>query len=392
MKVLIASSFAGSVGGVQSHVDTLRSALGRAGVESILVARSSITLADLADLADMVKAMLMAGGRIDVGRAKFAEQATVRLRRKIERVARAPATRPDLLHAHDALITADEVQPRLPTVLTVHGPLSREVALAAEGGLPRPRYVAYIRKAEIRAYRAADALIAVDSGQKAIIVEDFGIPESKVTIVPNAVDTDIFSPRAVPPAAVPYLLVARRLVPKTGVHVAIRALALATSFQGELWIAGDGQERPGLQRLTRELGLEGRVRFLGTVGRAAMIDLIAGSRGSIIPSVPVGGVVEATSIAALEAMSMARPVWASRIGGLADIISHGQNGFLFPAGDARSLADLLDRTAGDPALLAAIGGAARTHALEHHGTAAWAAQTLEVYEAALGSFRPALRT
>jgi glycosyltransferase involved in cell wall biosynthesis len=60
-----------------------------------------------------------------------------------------------------------------------------------------------------------------------------------------------------------------------------------------------------------------------------------------VPSVPEGGVVEATSIAAQEAMALGAPVVASDLGGLRELIRHGENGLLYPPGDPEELAQAL---------------------------------------------------
>lgn len=109
------------------------------------------------------------------------------------------------------------------------------------------------------------------------------------------------------------------MVPKNGVHIAIEAMKYVKA-RVQLWIAGDGEERKNLERLVSTLGLEEKVKFLGFVDSKEMVSLMNQTRGIIIPSIPVSGVIEASSISALEGMSVGKPIIASNIGGLQEII------------------------------------------------------------------------
>jgi glycosyltransferase involved in cell wall biosynthesis len=172
-----------------------------------------------------------------------------------------------LIHAHDVLFLRAALEalrkgPRadLPKVLTVHGPLWHEVRMLM--GDRSPRFAAFARESEELAYAAADAVITVDGNLRDLLVREYGVPPAKIRAIPNGVDTDWFAPGGDPAGpAVPYFLVPRRLVPKNGVHVAIEAFARLGRPGVELWIAGDGPERPVLEERVRRHRLQGRVRF-----------------------------------------------------------------------------------------------------------------------------------
>lgn len=247
-----------------------------------------------------------------------------------------------------------------------------------------PAYFSYLKEMEQRAYRFARAIIAVDTGQKEIIISDYHVPPEKVSVIHNAVDTDLFAPQ--PPQEEghkPFLFVPRRLVPKNGVHVAVEAFHFIEDLEVELWIAGDGSERLYLEKLVAELNLTSKVRFLGSVDRNDIVNLMNASIGIIVPSVPVEGVVEATSIAALEGMSMGKPVFASNIGGLAEIIKNNETGFLFEAGDAKALGMLLRHALIDTEWSRDIGRKAREYVIVNHNLEVWIQQVIGVYRDAL---------
>jgi len=256
---------------------------------------------------------------------------------------------PGLVHCHDPLATVAAVRAlrncgmRLPVIQTVHGPWSRETIM---GGASRTgAHVSRIRAFEKEAFSDAAHLIAVDTGQADILAADFHVPPQKITVIPNAVDvTNIASLLGGPvPAGIsePYFVVPRRLVRKNGVEVAVRAMAHLGKSAATLVVAGDGPLRNELRRCASDLNIPGRIIFLGDVERAILLPLMRRSLGVIIPSVPSEGVVEATSLAALEGLACGAPLIASGIGGLSEIVSRASIGFLFPPGDAVALASLM---------------------------------------------------
>ena len=134
----------------------------------------------------------------------------------------------------------------------------------------------------------------------------------------------------------PYLLGIGRHVPQKGFDVLLRAFALTVGQDNDthdLLLAGDGAERVALEQLTRELGIENRVRFVGRVGRPDAVRLFTGCDFFVLPSrhEPMG-------IVNLEAMAAGKAVIASHVGGVPELVQDGLHGLLVPADDAPALA------------------------------------------------------
>lgn len=306
------------------------------------------------------------------------------LQMRLRRVIR--SLRIDVIHCHDvcaavAVMSSIPKCYRLPVVLTVHGLLAKEAQML---GQRRPWFVSFLQGEERRAYELADHIICVDSSLRDALVRENRIRSDKISVVFNAVDTSKFAPcpQSGVTSSSSTFLVPRRLVPKNGVRVAIEAMKLVTN--AKLLIAGDGPLRKDLERLCKEIGVERRVQFLGTVEHSEMVRIMNSVAGVIIPSVPVHGVTEATSLAALEAMSTGKPVVASNIGGLAEIIEDQKTGLLFEAGNATDLAQKLTMLIDNHDLQCVLGRNAREAAIVQYGTDAWVRRIVAIYERASG--------
>lgn len=184
---------------------------------------------------------------------------------------------------------------------------------------------------------------------------------------------------AVPPPYVaegPFRVgVLSRLVALKNVDCALRAVALVAA-QGvniELEIAGTGPEEATLYMLAKSLGIEHRVRFLGW--REDVPALLR--RWYLLTT---ASQEESFCMAALEAMAQARPVLASRVGGLPELVADGVTGFLFPAGDAQAMAERLAALAADRGRAEQMGRAGWHRARESFSAARQARRTLALYE------------
>lgn len=209
-------------------------------------------------------------------------------------------------------------------------------------------------------------------------VADGLLPGLSTEPVTNGVDTSVFRrcEPSLPPVSGPLLVVPRRLFPKNGVRFFVQAMPeIAAAVPGvEAILVGDGPEREELENLSAQLGLADRVRFLGARPNAEMPGILSSAAVAVVPSL-----MEATSIAALEAMACELPVAASRVGGLPEIVDESV-GTLFEPGDpadlARRLVVLLRRTN-----LQEAGRRARERVATRWSNDRLVERHLEVYEA-----------
>ena len=117
-----------------------------------------------------------------------------------------------------------------------------------------------------------------------------------------------------------------------------------------LCMVGDGPDRPAIERRAHELGLMRDTLFLGYQEEVA--PFYAAFDAMILPSINEG-----TPVSAIEALAAGRPVVATRVGGVPDVVREGENGFLVEAGDVDALAERLAQLAADPELRERLGAA-----------------------------------
>jgi len=213
---------------------------------------------------------------------------------------------------------------------------------------------------DLKYYRHCDHLIVNTSGIVDYAVGN-GWPRQRITHLPNFVPDANSAPVLLSGEAatsnnpVPLALALGRLHPNKGFDFLLEALAATAKV--DLWIAGDGPQRQGLERLSTRLGITDRVRFLGW--REDVPALMASSDLLVCPSLhePLGNVV-------IEAWSAGLPVVATASDGPAGLITDGETGILVPLPGANGrgpalLACAIERLCADPALRAKLGKAGR---------------------------------
>ena len=315
------------------------------------------------------------------GAAEFAQRLTeagvpvegIRLLRAAGPVAFAPVLRlvrrakPQILHTH--LVHADFYG-------LVAGTLARvPVRVSTKHGFNSFRERRTFALADRGVARLAHLQIAISGGLARYLAETEGFDEAAFEVVHYGIAT---GPEPAPYAGGSRLLCVGRLVPVKGIETLLRAFAAALREQPDLTldIAGDGPLRAELESLATDLGLAGSVRFLGRVeGIGAEMEKAA---AVVVPSLGEG-----FGMVALEAAERGRPVIASAVGGLPEIVDDGRTGVLVPSRDVPVLAAAMVEMVRDPARAAALGRAARERALAEFSLARCADRIDALYREAL---------
>ncbi len=388
MKVLLATQqVIPHEGGLSTHMVDLAAGLERLGHEVRLIHGGQASGSGLARIGRMAASLGDLDRYVCWSMGALLRRLGGLLLREIEAFA------PDLVHCHDPYAAATVAgvigSGSPPVVETVHGPALYEAQMG--NSIRGPRHRNFILDCEQRAFAAARRLIAVDSGQAAILRNDYGVDGSRITVIFNCVNVAEVRRLAAADSPLrpvePFFLVPRRLVPKTGVRYAIEALARMQQTNVRLVIAGQGPLRGELEALANSLGLAGRTRFLGSVPRAQLLPLFPRAAAVIVPSVPESGVVEATSLAVTEAMAAGTIPIASNIGGLAELIQNEQTGLLVPPADPGALAAAMAKALGDSPLRRRLLGGAKEKVEADYDTHAWLEKTIAVYRQALAEAR-----
>jgi glycosyltransferase involved in cell wall biosynthesis len=221
--------------------------------------------------------------------------------------------------------------------------------------------VRLLRQARDRTLRRVDALVC-PSAYLASLAVAWGVEGERVTVVPNAAPPLPAMPerdeaRAGFGVAGPTLAFAGRITRQKALDVALDALARVNGVS--LLVAGDGPDLPAVRRQATERGLDGRVRFVGSLGRDDVLALFRAADASLLSSS-----WENFPHTVVEALAVGTPVIATAVGGVPELVRDGSNGLLVPAGDAGALADAIRRVVAEPGLRERLAEAA-PRSVEH---------------------------
>ncbi|GAC1638931.1 MAG: glycosyltransferase [Herpetosiphon sp.] len=297
------------------------------------------------------------------------------------------AARFDLVHGHWALPNGAVAamvarRRRLPLVLSLHGSdvyfAERNAALALSAGWT--------------ARQAAE--ITACSGDLAARMVGLGADPGSVSVVPYGVDADRFVPDdgqqtreqlGIAPGQ-PVLMWISRMVYKKGVHVLLQALPLVLREHPHcvLVLGGYGDLHDALVEQAARLGISDQVRFPGTIPHDRVNRFWNAADVVVVPAVhDQRGNVDGLPNMLLEAMSSGRPIVASRVAGIPQVIEDGVHGLLVPEGDAPALAAAINTLLADTGRAAALGRAARARVERELRWPQIAARFEAVYERAL---------
>jgi len=284
-----------------------------------------------------------------------------------------PLVKPDVLHAHSPALNG---MAALRAAKKFGIPVVYEVRAfwedaAVDHGTCREGDTRYraTRALETNVLRRADAVTCICEGLRDDIIAR-GIPDKKVTVIPNAVDIEHFQLGSVPD---PELARSLGLEGKTvlgfigsfyayeGLSLLLDALPRMVAEQPEIRVllVGGGQEEQNLKRQAQDLGVADKVIFTGRVPHGEvqhyydLVDVL------VYPRISMRLTDLVTPLKPLEAMAQGRLVVASDVGGHCELIRDGETGCLFRAGDAQDLVDTVLQLLSARQLWPALRAAAR---------------------------------
>lgn len=287
----------------------------------------------------------------------------------------------DLLHVHyaiphsiSAILARESLKPkrRLPVITTLHG---TDITLvgADRSYLPITRY----------GIVQSDGVTAISEYLKEATREIFQFDD--ITVIPNFVCQEDYKRapeeslrRSLSPNDEPLLVHVSNFRPvKRPVDcIEILARVLKKGIKTRLVMVGDGSERTNAEHQARCLGIYDSCSFVGKQPR--IVDYLSVSDVLLLPSEQ-----ESFGLAALEAMACELPVIASRVGGLPEVVTDGETGYLSEVGDVEKMANDAARLLSDGDFRRAMGQRARESAISRYRTDIIIPKYINFYERVL---------
>jgi len=228
-----------------------------------------------------------------------------------------------------------------PVVETIHHPVTIDRDLAVKSAISLAdklglrRWFSFINM-QIKVARRLSHIITVSQTACQHIAKAFGIPEGKLRVVYNGIDTDIFSPSPkVNRLENKLLVVISRDTAVKGLRYMLEAFAILRQKQNlELIVVAKETDNSTTQKLISNLGIRDYVKFIDEIDTAELINQYRLASVAVIPSI-----YEGFGLPAAEAMACGAPVVSTTAGALPEIV--GDAGILVPPADTKALAEAI---------------------------------------------------
>ncbi len=277
-------------------------------------------------------------------------------------------------HEIDAVLFSSMVMAALAVPLkrhlAEHGVVSAAIANGLDATTPTWPYPHFIR----RVFSSLDIVLPI-SNATAEACRARGLSDAKCAVVLLGIKLDRFAPpesrpaardrlvSRVDPGSNPGLILCSvgRLVPRKGVAWFIENVLPSLPDDVHLYVAGEGPDRSRIEDAVASNDLSHRVKLLGAVSEEELQELYHGSDLFIMPNVPIPGDMEGFGLVMLEAGLCGLPVIASRLEGIADVITEDENGHLASTGSVPEFRNAIMRYHDDQEALAAASERAVRH-------------------------------
>lgn len=231
--------------------------------------------------------------------------------------------------------------------------------------------------------RCADAVTSVSQQIATCLRDQFG--DRKVVCIPNGVDQAELRRAAqsgtpvIPPG---HFVYGGRLHPEKRVPLLVEIFkeCIDAGVDRNLYIIGDGEEREAVAQYISRHRLGERVVMLGAMSHQKVLSALARARCLLLASSDEG-----CPNIMLEAMALGVPVIGASVGGVPELVIHGETGYLFPPDDPQTAKEYILRVARDPHHARAMGWRGAEVAVQKFDLAATVGQYLELYQSLLGA-------
>lgn len=276
-------------------------------------------------------------------------------------------SRPDVVFTRDlgvaALLARVPAPLGAPVVYESHGyapDVSAELPQLISTARPAStRKLARLAAREALVWREAAGYVTITQALADLLAERFGARDN-LAVIADGVHLPAERRRRPVPFGPPLIGYAGHLYAWKGVDVLIEAIARVPSLRG-LIVGGHGKEGDlaRVRERAGQLGVESRVEFTGLVAPGAVAELLQRATVLVLPNLPTAISTRFTSpLKLFEYMAAGRPIVASDLPALREVLTDGVNALLVPAGDPAALAGALERLAAAPELADTLARAA----------------------------------
>lgn len=253
------------------------------------------------------------------------------------------------------------LQPAIPSVYVFHASVWRELQLdRTYGGIAQsvggrlagifftPAFLTRVKSVESVALKRANTIAVFSEFSRLILKETYRVADSRVVQIPGGVDLETYRPQAHPdalralhglPRGAPLAFTVRRLVPRMGVPLLVRAWkrVVAEVPNAFLGIGGDGPEAPRIHAEIKKQALDANIRLLGLIPIKDLADYYAAADLSVLPTIAFEGY----GLTVLESLASGTPVVATPAGAIAELLEPFDSSLLARDVSESALADAI---------------------------------------------------
>jgi len=299
---------------------------------------------------------------------------------------------PDVFNPHFAfyttMVTRRVIPAHVPIITHFHGPWAMETEVQQTSGATNSiRETKFWLKKQVEqlTYRRSDSFIVLSEYFRDILTGTYGIEDSKIHIIPGAVDHNRFRPHlhreelrsqlGLSPGQ-PVLFCIRRLVRRMGIDRLIHAMADVIRIHPDvqLFIGGDGPMRAEYEELIQQLGLSANVKLLGRISNEELVQYYQAADISVVPTLTLEGF----GLITVESLACGTPVLGTPYGGTKEILRGISDDLMFEDGSSEAIGKKIIDVLNHDSFLPTR-EACREHVLNHYTWSRVAESVTEVF-------------